>query len=347
MAKKEEVGPSQLALFQEKVNDGFSNTVEAYDAYPKFLYGKYTTFAEKDLPADKHVREQHFALPVVNAAGDRYLQQFYLKITPAVILRTKGGKTERFYAYPSYREQLVEDVIRKIAMDAGGMLMDGKVGCFFTIRHIRRILESKGHSMKHSAVVEAINVLNKCSMEYGYIEDDGKTRVSGRSALFPEVAFRTASETMEDGETQTYVLFHRLVNKSIVDRTYRNYDFDTCIAYKSGISNYLHKRLSQRFLQASRETSYRLTLSEFSASVGLGEETPGKERKRILKEALAELQAANVVASYEEQPILDRADRRRHIDTVFTIKVTDDFISKTIKVNRLIKQQALQGSVTE
>lgn len=339
MAKKELVQPEQLALFKNKVSDSFSNTIELYDAFPKYVHGKYTTFREQDLPPEKHVIQRRFSLPVKDDEGRRFLQHFYLKLTPAVIIRTKGDKTERVFAYPSYREMLVEDVIRKIAMDAGGngKVTEGKVGCSFTIRQIRRILEKAGHSMKHGDVVEAINVLNKCSMEYGYIEDDGKTKVSGRSPLFPEVAFRTANEIIEDGDCQSYVSFHRLVNKSIVDMTFRNYDFETCIGYKTGISNYLHKRLSQRFVQASRETSYRLTLNEFAEGASISEETPTKEKNRILKEALEELKKSGVVLDYEVTPVTDRNDKRRRIDTIFMIKVTDNFISNTIKANVLSK----------
>lgn len=348
-AKKEVVEPHQLALFINKVSDSFSNTIEMYDAFPKYVHGKYTTFREQDLPPEKHVIERRFSLPVKDGDGRKYIQDFYLKITPAVLIRTKAGKTERVFAYPSYREMLVEDVIRKIAMDAGRKLTDGKVGCSFTIRQIRRILENAGHQMKHGEVIEAINTLNKCSMEYGYVEDDGKTKVSGRSPLFPEVAFRTANEANDDGDSQSYVSFHRLVNKSITDMTYRNYDFETCIRYKTGITNYMHKRLSQRFVQASRETTYQLAVSNFAAGASISEGTPLKEKNRIVKESLDELIEANVVASYDVMPVNDKLDRRKRIDTIFLIKVTDDFISKTIKTNALSRgnRLELEGEVSK
>lgn len=340
--KRELVVPEQLSLFMNKVSDSFSNTVELYDAFPKYVHGKYTTFREQDLPPEKHIIERRFSLPVKDEAGNRYVQEFYLKITPAVIIRERGGKTERLFAYPSYREMLVEDVIRKIAMDNGARLADGRVGCNFTVNQLRRILKEAGHETHHHRIVEAINILNKCSMEYGYVEEDGKTKVSGRSPLFLEVGFRTANEIAEDGDTQSYAFFHRLVNKSIADQTYRNYDFETCIRYKSGITNYLHKRLSQRFVQASRENSYRLSMVDFASGAGISEETPFKEKNRIVKEALNELQEASVVASYEVISVADKADRRKRVDSLFMIKVTDDFISKTIKTNALSKRLVLE-----
>ena len=235
------------------IDSGYSNTVELYDAFPKYVHGKKTVFSEAELPPEKHVIERRFTLPMKTDDGTKITQEFYLRITPATILRVKKGDVSRVFAYPTYREMLVEDAIRKLAIEHGALLKDGKVGCRFTIRQVRNILASAGHAMPHNSVVEAINVMNKCTLEYGLIEQDNKTRVSARSPMFPEIVLRTADEYAEDSEAMSFVSFHRLVNKGIASLEFRNYDFATCINYKSGITSYLHKRLSQRFIQASKD----------------------------------------------------------------------------------------------
>lgn len=341
---QELVNNQQLGLFQSIIDAGYSNTIELYDAFPKFVHGKYTVINEHDLPPEQHVIERRFTLPVRAEDGTKSKQDFYLKITPATIIRKKAGKTIRCFAYPSYREMLVEDAIRKIAIEHGALLKDGKVGCRFSIRQIRRILENAGHAMPHHAVVEAINVMNKCTLEYGYVESDNKTRVSARSPLFPEVAFRTQDEYAEDNEALSFVSFHKLVNKGIASLNYRNYDFATCIRYKSGITSYLHKRLSQRFVQAAKDNSYRLGVVEFAISSGMNEDMPFKERVRTLKESLDELQENGVVASYETLPVPDPVDRRKRADVIFEIRVTEDFVSKTIKINGHSKR-LIEGEV--
>lgn len=334
---KEPVTAQQLALFQSIVDTNFSNAVELYDAMPKYVYGRRAAMREHDLPPEKHVIERQWNYPI-KLDGKKVLQQCYLRLSPATIIRSKGGKVERFYIYPGYREMIVEDAIRKIAVDNGGTLTEGVVGCRFTIRQVRRILSEGGHTMKHDEVAEAINVLNKCHVEYGFIEADGKTRVSGRSALFPETYVRKSDEITTD-DMQSAVMFHELVNRSIRNLTFRNLDFTTCIKYKSMLSSYLHKRLNAQFLQASRDTVYRVRLTELAESSGLAENggidgpMPLKEQVRCVKEALDELKKYDVVEDYDVIPIPDPNDRRKRIDTVFEIRVTDVFVKKVIRIN--------------
>lgn len=332
MTQKAPVTENQLKLFQNVIDRTFSNAVELYDSMPKYVFGRGAVFRDTELPVEKHIIERRFTHPV-KANGRTTVQEFYLRLSPATIIRYKDGKPERFFVYPSYREMLVEDAIRKIAVDGGGMRKDGGVGARFTVRHIRKILSEAGHQMKHDAVVEAIGVLNKCHLEYGYIEIDGKTRVSGRSSFFPEIYIKTSSDVGSD--VQSVVLFHDLVNRSIRNKAYRNYDFDTCIACSSGVSNYLHKRLSQRFVQASPENAYRFKFSEFDRTCGLTETQPNKVRLRMVQDALDELIKLNSVASYEEEAVLDAKDRRKRTDTIFTVRVTDKFVDDAIKVNSL------------
>lgn len=335
--EKTPVTQEQLGLFQSIVDTNFSNAVELYDAMPKYVYGRRSVVREQDLPPEKHVIERRWGYPI-KVDGKRMLQQCYIRLSPATIIRNKGGKAERFYIYPGYREMIVEDAIRKIAVDSGATLTDGIVGCRFTIRQVRRILSEGGHTMKHEDVAEAINVLNKCHVEYGFIEEDGKTRVSGRSSLFPETYVRKSDEITSD-DMLSAVKFHELVNRSISNLSFRNLDFTTCIKYKSMLASYLHKRLNAQFIQASRDTVYRIKLSELTESSGLAENgglegpMPLKEQVRCVKEALDELIKHGVVGTYDVIPIPDPNDRRKRVETVFEIRVTDDFVKKVIRIN--------------
>lgn len=335
-----QVTPQQLALFQTVIDTNFSNAVELYDSMPKYVYGRHVAFRESELPAERHVLERVWN-HAAKVDGSTMLQKCYLRLSPATIIRKKAGKMERFYVYPGRREQIVEAAIRKIAVDNGATLSEGVVGCKFFIRQVRSLVEEAGHTMKHQDVVEAINVMNKCHLEYGFVEDDGKTRVSGRSALFPQIFVRTR----DDGEDMySAVEFHQLVNRSIKDRTFRQIDFKTNIRLKLMLSSYLHQRISTQFLQASPNASYRFRLAElamnscFAQNLAGETEMPVKEQVRCVKEALEELKEQQVVASYEVIPIPDPSDRRKRIDTAFELKVTPSFVHSMILMNAHSKQ---------
>lgn len=324
---------SQLALFENLVDVRFSNSIEIYDLMPKYLQERVTTFSEADLPPERHIIERRFATHVVDDAGRRLPREGYVKLKPAVIMRKKKGELQRLFAYPSYFEQLVEDAIRKLAVEQGAFLNDGQVGCRFSISQVRKLLSETGHQCKHVDVVEAINILNGAQLEYGLIDEDGKGRASGRSTYFPTIYVRTRDD-FEDGEYDSVVQFHELVNASIRERTFRNYDFIKCMKYRLPLSNYMHKRISMRFKQASTQLPYSVYLKRIISDGGFNVDAPLSKNIDALKKSLQELIDAKVVEKYEYALIADPNDGRRNIDACFKIYVTAEFERQVITINR-------------
>ncbi len=345
--KKEPVNPFQLGLFAstKSMGESVSNAIDIYDAMPKYVFGKKTRYSDGELSADRHIIERQFTCPMRDAQGERYYQDFYLRITPAVLIRKKSdGTVERFFSFPSHREMLVEDVIRKQSINDGAKIIDGKVGCLFTVYQIKKALKEAGHELKHSQIVEAINTLNKCSLEYGYVEADGKTRVAGSSPLFPEAAFRKVGNSDSDDGDSTYVTFHHLVTKGINNLSYRPYDYETALRLKSGVSLSLHRRLSLRFTYAGGDRTYDFKMNEFIQSIGLDDGQPHKAKTRIVREAIAELQEAGVILRADIEDIRDTKDRRRILDVNCRISVSATFISNMIKANTHLKTKQLESA---
>lgn len=335
--KKADVTPEQLALFGAIADGGFSNSIEFYDMLPKYLHQKRTAFREDELPPEKHIIEREFVMATRSVAGRMDRKRCFIRMKPAVVIRKKAGKMERWFAYPSQREMLVEEAIRKIAIDQGGFLSDGRVGCRFSVNQVRKILEETGHECKYSDIVEAINILNTCHMEYGFVDDNGRFKAEGRSPLFPEIYLRTR-EDFKAGDVDTVVHFHALVNSSIRERTFRNYDFLTCMKYRLPLSNYLHKRITMRFKQAAPNESYSFHLSSIFVEGGFNTDQPLAKSIEQLKEALDELRGANVVESFDYSIIKDEQDRRRSKDAAFDIYVTETFAKQIIRINAISKQ---------
>lgn len=332
--KNMRVTPKQLALFESLVDVRFSNSIEIYDLMPKYLQEKVTTFQETDLPPEKHVIERRFQTHVVDETGRRLAREGYVKIKPAVIMRKKEGELKRLFAYPSYFEQLVEDAIRKLAVEQGAFLNDGQVGCRFSISQVRKLLSETGHQCKHADVVEAINILNGSQLEYGLVDPDGKGRASGRSTYFPTIYIRTRDEGIEDGEFDSVVQFHELVNASIREKTFRNYDFITCMKYRLPLSNYMHKRISMRFRQAATGSPYSFHLKKMIEDGGFNVGATIAKNVEAMKKSLQELIEAKVIEKFEYALIADPNDKRRSIDASFHVYVTAEFERQVITINR-------------
>jgi hypothetical protein len=121
--------PEQLSLFQAFLPDTdpkYSNTIELYDAVPKY-------FALKHME-DK--RENGKYLPILQRDFEHRGEQYHLRLRPARIQYEDGS--EREY-YPSYREELVEDALRKIACDRlNGVYLNAHAGVQFTLYELRK-----------------------------------------------------------------------------------------------------------------------------------------------------------------------------------------------------------------
>src|SRR4029450_11484249 len=119
--------PQQLALFQtffpDDHADHYSNTIELYDAIPKYVTNPKLVDA---------MREGGKYLPLLERRFHHRGEVFTVTIRPAR-LKDREGREKEYY--PSPREELVEEAPRKLACDPlNGVYLDNLVGVQFTSR---------------------------------------------------------------------------------------------------------------------------------------------------------------------------------------------------------------------
>ncbi|HEX8369571.1 MAG TPA: hypothetical protein VF604_13590, partial [Pyrinomonadaceae bacterium] len=142
--------PVQLTLFELLLpsEKPYSNTVELYDFIPKYHWGKVErvngTFL-KSLDREFECR------------GMRY----QVTIQPAS-LKDKNGE-EKYY-YPSKREELVEDALRKFAVEGQGLFLDDAAGVTFTLHQLQQELASNGHSYSKDQIKDALLICAKTNL---------------------------------------------------------------------------------------------------------------------------------------------------------------------------------------
>lgn len=69
-------------------------------------------------------------------------------------LKDKNGK-EKYY-YPSKREELVEDALRKFAVEGQGLFLDDAAGVTFTLHQLQQKLMNNGHSYSKDQIKDVI-----------------------------------------------------------------------------------------------------------------------------------------------------------------------------------------------
>ncbi|MEZ4682110.1 MAG: hypothetical protein R2932_48680 [Caldilineaceae bacterium] len=157
----EKTQPMQMSLFQTFLTDEdkYSNTIELYDAIPKYYPSRQLN----------RQRENGKYLPILKRQF-RYKNQvtgettlYHVNIKPARI-ECKDGQVREFY--PTEREELVEEALRKIAADnPNGVYLNDSAGVQFTLYQLRKELASRGHAIHLDNLLEALNICNEAIIE--------------------------------------------------------------------------------------------------------------------------------------------------------------------------------------
>jgi len=305
----------QLDLFSllDSRDKHYSNSIDIYDALPKYSLEKRRRFTDIAQAAAKE-RECRI--------GDQIIR---VRVRPALI-ETEPGKPE--LVFPGEREEIIEDALRKLAVNGGIAMIDGKVGVLFTFYQLRNELRKNKHEFKLSEIKEAILVCRGAQLET--ISDNEDTVIS--SSFFPMVGLTTRQDIqLRKGDTKCYVQFNPLVTDSIKKQTFRLYDYSTSMAIKSPLARYIHKRMSHHWSQASSKHPYTPRLVSFLKGSPRGLSREMASNVRAMKTALETLIKHNVIEKYDASERIMEGPKL--IDIKYKIYPTDKFVKVIKKAN--------------
>jgi hypothetical protein len=315
--------PEQLSLFQTFLpddEDKYSNTIDYYDSIPKYFPNKHMS----------PMRIQDTFLPNVTRDFERNGVHVMLTIRPARV-SYKDGSFKEFY--PSYREELVEEALRKISADRlNGVYLNGHAGVQFTLYELQKELKMRGHAMNLPDLVESLKICNLASFT---IEIKGEKMV--QAALFPILLLSSKGDWLQNPkQTRCYVQFHPLVTASISSFSYRQYDYLTYMSYKHRLSRWLHKRLAHNYIQASLMDPYHINMSTIIRDSGAYSAPRGNNRPQEIETALNELKSKQILMNYKKE--IKRGPRNAIIDITYTLFADLNFIQEVKKANARTKR---------
>jgi len=326
--KLEEYNQTQLPLpfIFPKPGKKYSNTIELYDAIPKYFWGR---------------------IPYKNRIGGRFLnilsrefefrsKSFAVKITPARIEDKRG--IEKDY-YPGKREELVEDALRKMACDGKGLFLDDQAAVVFSLHQLQKELKAMRHTYSIKQIKDAILVCQKSNLSLE--SDGGNTIVSFQ--IFETVGLRTRKDWKEKGnKTKCFVRFNTLVTRSIKIRTYRQLNYKECMTYKKNLARWLHKRMSHLYTQAAWNNSYSIMLTTIIRDSGIKRYEKLKDNLYEVRKSFDEMIQKNVLSVVKEEK---RFFGRKIIDVKFTLKPGYSFIRDTIRANKHLDDFKLSSKI--
>ena len=312
--------PQQLEFFEVtelSSNEGYSNTIELYDQMPKYYFGGVER--EKGREVD--------ALPILRREFKHKHKNYRLEISPAALF--KEGKTIHYY--PSQREELVEDALRKLVANKRGIYLDDDVAVKFTLYELQQELKSRGHGYNLNEIKEAIEICNKSIID---IMSKEGNQIELSTTIFPFVAKENKSEI--DGKQRYIVMFHTLVSKSLKDKTYRLYNYQKVMQYKMNLSRWIHKRMAHNYLQAHISNPYKIKMSTIIRDSGMKEYKKKSDSIIQIEKSLSELKNHNILTHFETDKQLSG---RKILDALFSLFVSDEFVSDVKKANKITNRK--------
>lgn len=312
----ERTNPLQLELFGfiQPSEKRYSNTIELYDFMPKYHFGKVERIGGEFL----RVLEREF-----ECRGTRYK----VEIAPAVITDRDGVKR---YHYPSKREELVEDALRRFATTEKGLFLDDRASVTFTLYQLQQELKQNGHSYSISQLKDALYICAKTTITVT-TEDNKAVLISN---MFETLGLQTREDWKEKGtKAKAFVRFNSLVTESIKNGAYRQLNYAKAMSYSSVVARQLHKRMSHHYTQASIMQPYHIMLSTIIRDFGLAEyERPSQNLHYVVK-ALEEMKGKAVLLSYTVQKTVDVENRRKILDAKFILTPHPFFASELTGAN--------------
>lgn len=319
----EQTKPVQLSLFEMLLPEEkkFSNTVELYDFIPKYHWGKAKRIDGEFLRSLNREFE---------CRGKRYV----VKVDPAKITESDGVSRD---CYPSKREELVEDALRKLACEGQGLFLDDAAGVTFTIYQLQKELQQNGHSYSHDQIKDALMVCAKTNLTV--TSDNGDTILV--SSIFETLGLQTKEDWAGTGEkTRAFVRFNPLVTQGIKSGQFRQLNYEKSMRYKTVIARQLHKRMSHHYTQASFTNLYTISLSTIIRDFGLTAYSKLTLNLRDCITAFEEMKEHHVILLYNVEKTIDTKNRNKLIDAKFTITPDPRFADEMMMANVKHKQIA-------
>ncbi|MFZ1494331.1 MAG: replication protein [Candidatus Competibacter denitrificans] len=318
----EAFGAKQLSLFQsflcnsDAERDNLSNTIELWDGVPKYFISRQ----------EMTKRREKGLLPTIDREFEYRGRAFTIKVRPAR-LTDEGGNDKEFY--PSAREELVEDALRKIAAEQHyGFLETQESGVIFTLHVLRRELQRRGHTLSYEEVTESLDIMAGCRIEIMAADGTGDYK----SPILAGLVRVSRHHYREDPKARWVAYFNPLVTRSIQALSFRQYDYHTMMSHTTQLARWMHKRMAHNYVNASLMQPYTILFSTVQRDSGLLEYARDRDAIRKLDEALGELKTKKVLMFFKKED--RKGERGRILDVVYTITPDPGFVGQIKAANK-------------
>lgn len=267
-----------------KNKECYSFTIELYESMPK-----YVDYQGTQSPEAIQKREFMYRGVPLN-----------LHVQAAVISCEDGTLIQR---YPGPTEELIEEALRKIAIDGRVDEREAISGVSFSLYQLRKELARTGHTRSLPQIKQSLDILSLSSMLVTGESNGKKLKIA--SAIFQSMSMSSKIDDKDGSESRCRVVFHPLVYHSFLCGTHRLVNYDKCMNYKANAAKRIHKRMSHNFTQAAPDLPYKISMNNLLSDFGMKVyKYPKITFDRKLKGALEELVITGTISRYEVEAVV-------------------------------------------
>lgn len=323
-----------LDLFQkflcntEEQRQTLSNSIELWDSVPRYSISRQ---------AMAKMRDEHGNLPLLKLDFEYRGTKFSASIQSTQIqAKDKIGKLITMAYYPSASEELIEEALRKMAVEQErGFYIDekpkSKSGVIFTLYQLREEMKRRGHTRSLDEIKLSLDILSGSSIQI--IANTHKTKVCAKSTYLPVVLGVSRSDMESDPDAKWLVQFHPLVTESIENLSYRQFNYNQLMSHTKQLTRWLHKYLIQKYVFASITKPFEIRYSTIKRDSAM---LDNYVRPRSAHEAcdisINEL-VTNAVLARQDRWV-DRGVRGKVQDIVYTLIPSPEFVAEVKAANK-------------
>jgi len=310
--------------------DSLSNVFDLWDSIPRYVVSRQQQ--------DKWRKTGTF--PLLHEVPFHYRgRELMATIQPAAVKGVDGFIRTYF---PSANEELIEDVLRKIATDQNKGYYDPRErrsGVVFTLHMVRKELERRGHGRTYREIILSLEIMSSAVIQTSTA--DGKDGDFTSKSLYLNNLFRVSKGRLsEDPEAKWFVDFHPFASRALDELTYRQFNYARLMGHKSQLARWLNKVLSLKYLNASFLHPFEMRLSTIIRDSGL---LTGYGRHRdavtAVDSAFEELQGCQppLLLRKPDKKLIE-GKRGKILDVVYTLYPSRQFMTE---VKAASKRQSL------
>ncbi|WP_295386331.1 hypothetical protein [uncultured Thiodictyon sp.] len=310
----------KLLYNSDAERDSLSNALDLWDSIPRYVVSRQQQ--------EKWRKTGTF--PLLVEVQFRYRgHDLNVAIQPCAI-KGRDGIVRNYL--PGASEELIEDVLRKIATEKDYGYYDASErssGVVFTLYMVRKELALRGHTRSYDEIVLSLEIMARCTVITETADKKGKGFTSHSNIL--KDMLRVSKDTLASAPNAKWsARFHTLASRAFDDLTYRQFNYARLMSHKTQLARWFNKVLSLKYLNANILNCFEIRLSTIARDSGLlGAYGRPRDALVAVDEAFAELTNC-------QPPLLTRTpdkhiiygEHRKIEDVVYTLYPSREFVAE-------------------